>query len=270
MSLKLKHETIKEKIQTILPRVTKPARYTGGEWNEIQKDPASVDVRFALAFPDVYEVGMSNLGLRILYHILNKRSDTACERTFAPASDMEDEMRRESLPLFTLESHSGVNTFDIVGFSLAYEMTYTNVLNMLDLSGIPVLASDRGNDDPLVVAGGHCAYNPEPMADFIDAFVIGEGEEVVGQLVDTVKENRGDRKALLLALAKVPGVYVPSLYNPVYNEDGTIQAVEPIASDVPASVKKLVVADFENVDFPDKLIVPFIETVHERVALEVM
>jgi len=199
-------------LDDILPCVTKPARYIGGEFNAVTKDHRDVDVRFALAFPDTYEIGMSNLGLRILYHILNRRSDTAAERVFAPWVDMEAEMRRHRLPLFALESRTPIKEFDIIGFSLGYELTYTNVVNMLDLSGIPVLARERGEDCPLVIAGGCCTFNPEPMADFVDAFVIGEGEDVVHEIVETFKQHRADgRVALLRRLAAVPGVYVPSL-----------------------------------------------------------
>ena len=233
-----------------LPRVTKPARYTGGEYNSIHKDHADVQVKFALAFPDTYEIGMSNLGIRILYHILNRRSDTVAERVFAPWTDMEAEMRREGIPIFGLESGRPIREFDIVGFSLGYELTYTNVLNILDLAGIPVLAAERAEDDPLIIAGGCCTVNPEPMADFIDAFVIGEGEEVVHDLVEAFKAHRDKGKeALLRSLAEVPGVYVPSLRN---------------------NVTKRLVLDLDAAEYPDAPVMPFIETVHDRIPLEVM
>ena len=248
------------RLDDILPKVTKPARYTGGEYNAVHKDHADVQVKFALAFPDTYEIGMSNLGIRILYHILNKRSDTVAERVFAPWTDMEAEMRAHEIPLYALESGTPIRDFDIIGFSLGYELTYTNVLNMLDLAGIPVLASERGEDDPLIIAGGCCTVNPEPMADFIDAFVIGEGEEVVHEIVDAfkahlpaealAKEGRAEGKESLLGkLAEVPGVYVPSLRN---------------------QATRRLVLDLDSAEYPDAPVMPFIETVHDRIALEVM
>lgn len=258
-------------LDDILPCVTKPARYIGGEFNAVTKDHRDVDVRFALAFPDTYEIGMSNLGLRILYHILNRRSDTAAERVFAPWVDMEAEMRRHRLPLFALESRTPIKEFDIIGFSLGYELTYTNVVNMLDLSGIPVLARERGEDCPLVIAGGCCTFNPEPMADFVDAFVIGEGENVVREIVETFKQHRAaGRAALLRRLAAVPGVYVPSLYEVSYNSDGTVKRIQPQEDGVPAVVVKRLVSDLDAAEYPEAPVVPFIETVHDRIALEVM
>ena len=255
----------------ILPRVTKPARYTGGEFNAVLKDRADVDVRFALAFPDTYEIGMSNLGLRIIYHVLNRRSDTAAERVFAPWVDMEAEMRRHELPLFALESRTPVREFDIIGFSLGYELTYTNVLNMLDLAGVPVLASERGDDCPLVIAGGCCTFNPEPMADFMDAFVIGEGEEVIHEIIETFKRHRADgRDALLRKLAAIPGVYVPSLYDVSYDSDGTIKEFRPTEGGLPAVITKRLVWDLDGAEYIDAPVVPFVETVHDRVPLEVM
>ena len=237
-------------LDDILPRVAKPARYTGGEYNAVHKDHADVDVKFALAFPDTYEIGMSNLGIRILYHILNRRSDTVAERVFAPWTDMEAEMRDQAIPLFALESGLPVREFDIIGFSLGYELSYTNVLNMLDLAGITVVASERGDSDPLIIAGGCCTVNPEPMADFIDAFVIGEGEDVIHELIDAVKAHRSEGKAALLrSLSQIPGVYVPSLGN---------------------KVTRRIVLDLDSAEYPDAPVMPFIETVHDRIALEVM
>lgn len=239
------------RIDRILPRVAKPARYMGGELGSIAKPLDQANVRVALAFPDVYEVGMSNLGLRILYSVLNSQTGVAAERVFAPASDMEEQMRAAGIPLFSLETASPIRDFDVVGFSLAYEMTYTTVLAMLDLAGIPVLASDRGDNDPIVIAGGHCATNPEPMADFIDAFVIGDGEEAV---VDVVRALRvagcGMRNARLAALAETEGVYVPAVPK--------------------AKVRGRFVASLEDAHFPDTLVVPYTEAVHDRVALEIM
>lgn len=255
----------------ILPRVTKPARYTGGEFNAVLKDHAGVDVKFALAFPDVYEIGMSNLGLRILYHVLNRRDDTAAERVFAPWVDMEAEMREHGLELFTLESRTPLREFDVLGFSLGYELTYTNVLNMLDLAGIPVRSAERGDEWPLVIAGGCCTFNPEPMAEFMDAFVIGEGEEIVHEIIEAVKACKTAGKDVLLGrLARIPGVYVPSLYEVSYNDDGTVRRVLPKEDGVPRFVAKRLVWDIDNVDYPDRPVVPFIEVVHNRIPLEIM
>jgi len=255
---------IRDLVESILLKVRGPARYTGGELGEIKKDHSSVEVLFALAFPDVYEVGMSNLGLKILYHTLNRRDDTAAERVFAPAADMEEAMREARLPLYALESFVPVHEFDIIGFSLAYELTYTNVLNMLDLAGIPLKASERNETHPLIIAGGHCTVNPEPMAEFIDAFVIGDGEEVVHNIVDIYKEYKASRQQLLHKLAGIDGGYVPSLY---VKKDGKMAPAEP---DVPARARKAVVRNFESVDYPDSIVVPFTETIHDRVALEIM
>ena len=260
------------RIDRILPRVAKPARYMGGELNSIKKPPEEVSVRIALAFPDVYEVGMSNLGLRILYSVLNKEPGVAAERTFAPASDMEEEMRRASIPLFSLETSSPVRDFDLVGFSLAYEMAYTAVLNMLDLASIPVLASDRTDADPIVIAGGHCTTNPEPMADFIDAFVVGDGEEAVVEIARAVesaewraKRGKADssqaRNDVLALLAAIDGVYVPS---PAESREADSSQAR---NDV---VRARVVRDLEAAPFPESLIVPYTEAVHDRVALEIM
>ncbi|MCE5197385.1 TIGR03960 family B12-binding radical SAM protein [bacterium] len=246
---------MKGRINDILPRVAKPARYTGGELNSIRKPLDETSVRIALAFPDVYEVGMSNLGLRILYHVLNSQPRFAAERVFAPAFDMEEEMRNADIPLFSLESSLPVGSFDLVGFSLAYEMCYTSVLNMLDLAHIPQLASDRTDDHPIIIAGGHCTSNPEPMADFIDAFAIGDGEEVILDIARVYEANKGNRAHVLQALAGIDGVYVPSVH-------GT-QLEKPV-------IQSRVVLDLERAQFPDKLIVPFTEAVHDRVALEIM
>ncbi|MEN6357740.1 MAG: TIGR03960 family B12-binding radical SAM protein [Armatimonadota bacterium] len=251
MTLSFTASSLRGRINEVLPRVAKPARYTGGELNSVVKPPEEVSVRIALAFPDVYEVGMSNLGLRILYHILNSDVRTAAERVFAPALDMEDQMRSAGIPLFSLESSLPIKDFDIVGFSLAYEMSYTTVLNMLDLAGIPQLASERTNDDPIIIAGGHCATNPEPMVDFIDAFVIGDGEEVILEIVEAYRKCKGDRKRILSAFSDIEGIYVPDIH-----------------SDTRINARR--VTDLENAPFPDTLIVPFTEAVHDRIALEIM
>lgn len=252
----LTESSLRERIWSILPGVARPARYTGGELNSIRKPPAEVSIRFALAFPDIYEVGMSNLGLRILYHILNSQPGVAAERVFAPAPDMEERMREVGIPLFSLESLLPVRDFDLVGFSLAYEMTYTTVLNMLDLAGIPIYACDRTEADPIIIAGGHCTANPEPMADFIDAFAVGDGEDVVLDIVREYSANRGDRRRVLEALARIEGVYVPS--------------VQAMACESRKLVRARRVFDLDNAPFPDSLVVPFTEAVHDRVALEIM
>lgn len=257
----------------ILSRVAKPARYTGHEWNSVHKDHAKVDVTFALAFPDVYEVGMSHLGLKILYHILNRRSDTAAERTFAPWVDMEEEMRRHGIPLFALESFRPVREFDVLGFTLQYEMSYTNILNMLDLAGIPLLAAERGDNDPVVIAGGPCAFNAEPLADFIDFFVLGESEEAIEEVAAGIaawkKAGRpGGRTGLLARMATIEGVYVPSFYDVTYHADGTVAAVAARRPEAKAAITKRIVKDLEKIDYPTKPIVPYIDIVHDRIMLE--
>ena len=256
-----------------LSTVAKPARYTGGEWNMVVKDPDSALVRFALALPDVYEVGMSNLGLKILYGILNERTDTYAERAYCPWPDMEAVMRSGNDVLCSLETHTPLKEFDAVGFSLQYEMTYTNILTMLDLGGIPLVSSDRAECDPLVVGGGPCAFNPEPLADFFDCFVIGEGEEVIGEIAAVLAAwkqtgRSGGRPQLFAQLAKLSGVYVPSLYQVEYAADGTCSGVKPNQADIPAIISKRVVADLDSAYFPMKPIVPYLETVHDRIMLE--
>jgi len=257
-------------ITDLLPLVSKPARYIGGEWNQMRKDHSDVDLTFALAFPDIYDIGMSNIGLKILYHVLNQRPDVAAERVFAPWVDMEAEMRKSGAVLCSLETQTPLREFDAIGFSLAYELTYTNVLNMLDLAGIPVLSCERIDKDPIIIAGGHCVFNAEPMAEVIDAFALGEGEEVVLDIADALKASRGRPRAERLRdLARVAGVYVPSLYHVEYNTDGTVCGIVP-QDDAPARVSKRVVADFDSSAYPEALIVPWIEVPHDRVALEIM
>lgn len=259
-------------LERILSRVQKPARYTGGEYNAVVKDRRDVAVRYALCFPDTYEIGMSNLGCRILYGVMNQRPDVWCERVFAPWGDMEEEMREEGLPLYGLESGDAISGFDIVGFSLGYEMAYSNVLNMLDLAGIPLRSEDRQGLSPLVVAGGTCCFNPEPLAPFIDFFVLGEGEEVTLEYIDLykkAKEEDWDREELLLAAARIPGIYVPSLYEPVYNADGTLAELKVReGSGAPELVTKRIVQDFDKAYYPVKTIIPSTEIVHDRVMLE--
>jgi len=257
-------------LERILTKVQKPARYTGGEYNEIIKDKASVRLRFAFCFPDLYEIGMSNLGLRILYGVLNSDPEVWCERVFAPWGDMEDEMRRAGVPLYALESGDPVRDFDVIGFSLGYEMAFTGVLDMLDLAGLPVRSADRGDAFPLVVAGGTACVNAEPVADFIDLFILGEGEEVLPELLTLVKKAKSggwSKPALLREAAKIGGIYVPSLYGVSYNADGTVAAITP-RDGAPAVVTKRVVEDFEHAYFPTHTIVPSTEIVHDRVVLE--
>ena len=255
----------------ILFKVEKPSRYIGGELNEIVKDPESVDIRFAFCFPDVYEVGMSHLGSRILYHTINLREGTYCERTFAPCPDMEALMRDKNIPLFTLETKDSLNDFDILGFTLQYEMSYTNMLNMLDMCNIPLRTSERGEDYPIIMAGGPCAYNPEPLYDVVDFFEIGEGEEIMNDVLDVYKQFKKENKSkaeFLREIAKIEGVYVPSLYEVTYNEDNTIKEFKPKYEDVPAKVKKRIINNYTAVEFPEDIIVPYTDIVHDRIVLE--
>ena len=262
---------IDAKLERILLRVQKPARYTGGEYNEIIKDKATVDVRFAMCFPDTYEIGMSNLGLRILYGSMNEADGVWCERAFAPWGDMEEEMRKADIPLYALESGDSLKEFDFVGFSLGYEMAYTNVLNMLDLAHIPLHSDQRGEEDPIIVAGGTCVYNGEPLADFIDIFSLGEGEDVTLEMIDLYRKGKQEgwsRAEFLQHAAQVPGLYVPSLYEVTYHEDGTVQAITPTHG-APEHIRKRIVADLDKSFFPVKTIIPSTDIVHDRVMLEV-
>jgi len=257
----------------ILNRVLKPARYTGNEWNSVKKDHSTVAVTVALSLPDVYEVGMSNLGLKILYQILNNRTDTAAERVYAPWVDMEAEMRSHHIPLYTLESLKPVAEFDIVGFSLQYEMSYSNVLNMLDLAGIPLLTAQRDENDPLIVGGGPCTFNAEPAADFFDCFIVGEGEEIIEDLVEVVATWKQAAKldgklGLLKKLAQIPGMYVPSLYDVTYNVDGTVVQVVPNCTEASLIVTKRVVKDLNTVEYATRPVVPYLDIVHDRIMLE--
>ncbi len=257
----------------ILLRVQKPTRYTGGELNSVMKDKEKVDCRFGFCFPDTYEIGMSHLGMKILYHGLNKRSDTWCERVFAPWIDMEEEMRKNDMRLFALESGDEVKDFDILGFSLSYELAYSNVINMLDLAGIPVLAKDRGENDPIICAGGLCAYNAEPIAEVFDFMTLGEGEEILSLVTDEYikwkKSGKKDKQDYLKAIAKLEGVYVPSFYDVSYNADGTVKAIVPNTEEAKPVVRKRIMADFDSAYTPEEVIVPFGEVVHDRVMLEV-
>lgn len=254
-------------LDLLLPRVTKPARYTDGEWNAVRKNHASVRARLALLYPDVYEVGMSHLGLQILYHILNTHPDYLAERAFAPWPDMERELRARSIPLLSLESRRPLREFDAIGITLPYELTYTNVLNMLDLAGIPVRAAARGPGDPLVIGGGPGAVNPEPMAEFFDAILVGEGEEAILEIAEAVSAR--DRETALDRLSEIAGVYLPSRYDYHPLGPGPGNAVTP-RDGAPARIARRVVADLDGAPFPTRQIVPFLETVHSRVTLEIM
>ena len=257
--------------EKLLLSVQKPGRYSGGELGSVIKDKQKVDVRFAFCFPDTYEIGMSHLGMKILYSQFNSREDIWCERVFAPWIDFEEVMRKNNIPLFALESRDAIKDFDFIGFTLQYEMAYTNVLNMLDLAGIPLRSKDRPDLSPIVVAGGPCACNPEPIADFIDIFFLGEGEEVDLEVIDLYKKfkkNGGSKEDFLKAAAKIEGVYVPSLYDISYNTDGTIKAISP-KGDAPKTIKKRIIKDMDSSFYPDNFVVPFIEVVHDRVVQEV-
>ena len=247
-----------KKLKRVLPRVQKPARYTGGEYNEIKKDKSRIALRMAFCFPDVYEIGMSNVGMRILYSAINAVPDVWCERVFAPWGDMEEEMRREGIPLYALESGDPVAEFDAVGFSIGYEMAYTAVLNMLDLAGIPLRREERKELLPIIFAGGSSCCNPEPMSDFFDLFLIGEGEEMDNELLALLKKAKAEnwsKPAFLVRAAQLEGVYVPSLYDVSYMEGGTIAAVKPHPG-APKRVKRRIVKDFETSVFPTDQIVP--------------
>ena len=259
--------SIDTQLEKMLRKVEKPARYTGGEVNSVKKDPEQVSVRFGFAFPDTYEIGMSYMGMQILYNILNRNEKIYCERIFAPAVDMEALMREEGRKLFTLETFTPVDELDIVGFTLQYELSYTNVLNILDLSGMPLHSADRGEEFPVIVAGGPCAYNPEPLADFIDLFMIGDGEELLEQ-VCLLKMECDSKKEFLQRACKLQGVYVPAFYEPIYNEDGTIKEIKKLYEEAPDRVKRAVVEDLDKAEFPVKNIVPFTDTVHDRCVVE--
>ncbi len=262
----------KEQRTDILHRVEKPARYLNGEVNAVHKDDPAI--RFAMAFPDIYEVGMSHLGLHVIYNELNSIEDVACERVFAPWIDMEAIMRDEGVPLFTLESQTEVRRYDLLGFTLQYEMSFTNILNLLDLAGVPLRSADRGPEDPLVVGGGPCAYNPEPIAEFFDFIVLGEAEGLLERIVDHYRTwNRGQesRADYLTRLARggLPGLYVPSLYQVKYLADGRVEAVEPLVEGIPQRVDKHLVVDLDKANYPIRPIVPYIDVVHDRAMVEV-
>ena len=258
----------------ILSSVSKPARYTGDEFGSIVKTPEETEVSIALAFPDVYEIGMSYLGFKILYHIVNKQQGLAAERVCAPWTDMEAKMRGHDIPLRSLETDKMLRDFDFVGFTLQYELSYSNILNTLDLGKVPVLAAERGEGDPFVVVGGPCVYNPEPLADVFDMAVIGEGEEVLVELLNAYRDWKkagrpGGRRGFLERAVAIKGIYVPSFYKVEYNEDNTVKEVVPVYDAAPKTIEKRVIADLNDVDFPTAPVVPFGEIVHDRIMLEV-
>ena len=259
-------------LDKILKEVSKPTRYTGGELNSVVKDPKSVKVRHSFWFPDVYEVAMSHLGLKILYHMMNERPDTWCERCFTPWPDMEEKMREYHLPLFSLESGEDVKCADFIGITLQYEMCYSNILNMLELAEIPLLSNERGDTYPIVYAGGPCAYNPEPLADFIDFFVMGEGEAQTNEILDlyiAMKEEGRGKEEFLLAVSKIKGVYVPRFYDVSYHDDGTIASFSPNREGIPETVQKRIMPNLDESYYPDRVIVPFMEVIHDRIMLEI-
>lgn len=263
-----------EKLNELLLTVRKPGRYVGGEWNSVRKEWTPDRVKFLLAFPDAYEIGMSNLGMKILYGILNGRDDCLCERVFSPWDDFETVLRTNCLDLFSLESRHPPKDFDIIGFSLAYELTYTNVVNILDLGGVTKLSSERRDTEPLVIAGGPAVFNPEPMADFIDAFVIGDGEDAICDIVEAYKtwrkSDQGSRVSLLKKLSRIPGVYVPSLYAVEYGSKNTISRFYPKEEGVGATVQKRTVEDLDSAFYPVDQIVPNVQVTHDRMAIEIM
>jgi len=260
-----------ELLQRLLPSVQKPARYTGGEFNEIKKNPQDVRVRVAFCFPDTYEIGMSNVGMRILYGVMNEMDGVWCERVFAPWADMEQAMRDNDLPLWALESQDPVKDFDMIAFTIGYEMCYTNILNMLSLANVPLHSKDRDGLKNIVFAGGVCTFNPEPLADFVDFFALGEGEEITPEILrlyDRAKAENWTKEQFLLEVSKIPGIYVPSFYTHTYNEDGTLAAVTPNEG-APEVVTKRIIEDLDNAYYPTKMIVPSTEIVHDRANLEV-
>ena len=257
----------------ILMKIEKPARYIGNEVNMVKKNPDNVDIRFCMCFPDVYEIGMSHLGIQILYDMFNKREDVYCERVYSPWPDLDQIMREERIHLFSLETQSPVKQFDFLGFTLQYEMCYTNILQILELSEIPIWANERTLDDPIVIGGGPCSYNPEPIADFFDLFYIGEGEVRYDELFErykALKKDGASRSEILYQMSQIPGIYVPSMYQVEYHEDGTIAAFSPIKENVPQKVTKQLVMDFDTAPYPEKPIVPFIKATQDRVTLEIM
>ena len=269
----MSHANDQRNISSVLKSVTKPGRYIGGEYNRVVKDKDAVKCRFAFCFPDTYEIGMSNLGVRILYDVLNRDEDVWCERVYAPWEDMKEKMEEYSIPLSAIESGDPLSAFNLVAFSLQYELCYTTALQMLKLAGFPIWAKDRGEDVPIIVGGGPCVFNSEPIAEFFDLINVGEGEEVLLEICHLYVRMKNDgsysRAAFLREASHIEGVYIPSLYDVSYNDDGTIKEYKPKYPDVPAKIRKRIVADLDNAPYPDKLVMPYIETVHDRIVLEV-
>ena len=257
----------------ILLSIQQPARYIGGEVNSVVKDPKKVDVRFAMCFPDVYEIGMSHLGIQILYDMFNRREDVYCERVYSPWLDLDRIMREKQIPLFAVESQDPIKEFDFLGITIQYEMCYTNILQVLELSQIPLHAADRTEEDPIVIGGGPCTYNPEPIAEFFDLFYMGEGEVVYFDLLDRYKENKrngGSRREFLEMAAEIPGIYVPAFYDVFYKEDGTIDRMVPNNPHAKETVSKQLVMEMSDTYYPEKPVVPFIKATQDRVVLEIM
>ena len=256
----------------ILMKIENPARYIGGEVNMVKKNPDKVDVRFAMCFPDVYDIGMSHLGIQIIYDLLNRRNDIYCERVYSPWTDLDKIMREKHIPLFSIETQDSIKDFDFLGITIQYEMCYTNILQVLDLSGIPLYASDRTEDDPIIMGGGPCTYNPEPVADFFDLFYMGEGETEFYHLIDLYKENKakgGTKRDFLEMAASIPCMYVPMFYDVTYNDDGTVKEIKCNNPNINPIVRKDIVLDFDGVAYPDKPVVPFTKVVQDRCVLEV-
>jgi radical SAM family uncharacterized protein len=264
--------SMNERIEEILNKVEKPSRYIGGEINSFEKEINGNTIRYGFGFPDTYEVGMSHLGMHIIYNLLNQLDDVFCERIFAPWIDMEEILRKEDIPMFTLETHSAINELDMIGFTLQYELSYSNILNILNLGKIPLKSSERDESCPIILAGGPCAYNPEPLADIVDFFVLGESEEVLIEILDVYKslKSKGFKKQEFLEqIGKIEGIYVPSFYEALYNEDGTIKEFKPKNEDYPVKIKKRIIKDLNNVFYPEKVIVPFTDVVHNRAMVEI-
>ena len=262
---------MKKEVEKLLQYVQKPARYIGGELNAVVKDKEKVDIRYAFCFPDTYEIGMSHLGMKILYGLVNDRDDSWCERVFAPDNDMEEQLRKNNVPLFALESGDYIKDFDMIGFTLQYELSYTNILNMLNLAQIPLKSSDRESLTPLICVGGPCACNPEPITDFVDIVFLGDGEETTNQIIDLLikaKKNGMSKHEFLLKAKDITGIYVPSFYKDSYNDDGTLKSLEPLY-DAPKKVKKAVVSDMNSVYYPKEFVVPYINIVHDRAVEEI-
>lgn len=257
----------------ILMEIEKPARYIGNEVNMVKKNPEDIDIRFCMCFPDVYEIGMSHLGIQIIYDTINKREDAYCERVYSPWPDLDKIMREQNIPLFSLETQTPIKKFDFLGITLQYEMCYTNILQILELSGIPIWAKERTLEDPIVFGGGPCSYNPEPIANFFDVFYIGEGEtryHDVFELYKKLRQQGASREEMLYQISKIPGMYVPSMYEVTYKADGTIASFEPVRNDIPRKITKEIVLDFDKAPYPTKPLVPYIKATQDRVTLEIM